>query len=75
MVTRRNVDFLRELVHYRVVDQVILAGEIFHIPNGSVWTIRNLTNYGKIVNQGELYIHGALSNYGVVINEGLLKFW
>jgi len=60
------------MAHFKVHDYTILSTEVYFIESGSYWAVNNLTNDGRLVDDGTLYVFGSLGGIGVVEGEGTI---
>lgn len=60
------------MAHFKAGDYAIQSGEIYFIGSGGYWAVNNLTNDGRLVDDGTLYVFGSLGGDGVVEGEGTI---
>jgi len=60
------------MARFKAGDYAIQSGEIYFIGSGSYWAVNNLTNDGRLVDDGTLYVFGSLGGAGVVEGEGTI---
>ena len=60
------------MARFKAGDYAIQSGEIYFIGSGGYWAVSNLTNDGRLVDDGTLYVFGSLGGDGVVEGEGTI---
>lgn len=60
------------MARFKAHDYSIQSTEIYFIDSGSYWAVNDLTNDGRLIDDGTLYVFGSLGGSGVVEGTGTI---